>query len=119
MDINFLKTLEDKIDLRDDEREDFRNDMITKLGVVATDQGKILDNYCEIFHEDIYLKLKSNFVESQRKALEDMAKELDYYRSGEESDKTSTINKLLKNLREKYKYSEETALKLISFVYRS
>jgi serine protein kinase len=121
VDQNFLMEFEEKMGVTK-YAEDYRTDILNKVGAFSLDNPDKKIVYSEIFKETIYKKLRENFIESQKETIKKLMTYLEYYsldekKSSLEKEKKEFVDKVLNNLHDKYNYSKEVALYLIKENY--
>ncbi|PIP95200.1 MAG: hypothetical protein COW00_13695 [Bdellovibrio sp. CG12_big_fil_rev_8_21_14_0_65_39_13] len=127
VDSYFVKEFEINISLKED-ADKFRSHHLSKLGAYSLDNPGKPIVYTEVF-KDLVKNLKESFRLEQKKAIENVAKNVVFYEA-ELNDKSGTpktplskenraqLEKLFVNIQKKYGYSHNGALTLLKMIIK-
>ena len=118
----FIQEFENNIEIKEN-AENFRSHLLSKLGAYSLDHPGVELNYMKVFPE-LYERLKESFRNEQKKAIQNISKNLVFFETQLEKKDPSpsqTLNAknrqqieiILKNLKSKYHYSDKGALAII------
>ncbi|MBI2606770.1 MAG: serine protein kinase PrkA [Deltaproteobacteria bacterium] len=103
------------------EREAFRNNIISNIGAYALDNPSQPVEYSKVFPEFIR-KLENHYFEQQKSQMRKIGDAIQFFGT-ENEDRASEGNKLarktIRNMVEKYGYSEDCAPQTIQFLIKS
>ncbi|MCY4643258.1 MAG: hypothetical protein OXB88_01435 [Bacteriovoracales bacterium] len=123
-DLFFIKEFESNINLQED-TDKFRKHMISKIGAFSLDNPNQKIIYTHVFPE-ITKKLKESFHKKQKRKVQNIAKDLVYFiaeKSGDKAINAASLGKegrdeiviTINNLKKRFHYSEEGAIKLLQY----
>ena len=110
----FIQEFEKSIGLKDS-TDQFRSDILTKMGAYSLDNPGEAIVYTEIFHELAKL-LRESFRKDQRAIISKVNEGLVYYKNENSHEKGKIVETVITNLCEKYHYSKRGALELVQFL---
>lgn len=124
VDMYLIKEFENNIKLK--EKQDiFRSNLLSFLGAYSLDNPDKKIKYTEVF-PDIVKSLKESYREDQKKIIQKMGKNLVFYKNELAQDKKTNaaldeegrnqIITVLKNLKDKFEYTEQAAMELLTFL---
>lgn len=124
-DMYFIHEFENNLHLKENP-QDFRSHMISRVGAYYLDHPGVKMVYTEMFG-DIVKILQESFRSEQKKVIDKITKQLivilDESKHGPDAT-SSTLNdesrqifhRIMKNLKEKYRYSEQGALEMLHYL---
>lgn len=123
----FIKDFENNINLKENP-QNFRSHLISKLGAYYLDNPGTTIVYKTVF-PDVVNRLQESFRNEQKKAIGEISKQLVFFEAELNDNKLHNkemisedakkqIGTVLKNLTEKYGYSQNGALQLIKFIIK-
>ena len=122
----FIDSFEEKFNLKDENKMDFRMELVSKLGAYSLDNKNKKIIYCEVF-DDLYESLKKSFVKKQRSLLLKIIDNLSYYNARDITKKRSEhiknqefelIESFFENLQKKFRYDHKTGQVLLERIHK-
>ena len=110
----FITEFEKNIKFKDS-ADQFRSDILSKLGAYSLDNPGKEIIYVEVF-DDLAKMLKESFRTDQRHIIDQVSENLVFYFDDKSNKKNELVEKVISNLSEKYGYSQRGALELTQFL---
>lgn len=110
----FINEFEKNIKFKDS-ADQFRSDILSKLGAYSLDNPGKEIVYVEVF-DDLAKMLKESFRTDQRHIIDQVSENLVFYFDDKSNKKNELVEKVISNLSEKYGYSQRGALELTQFL---
>ena len=110
----FVTEFEKNIKFKDS-ADQFRSDILSKLGAYSLDNPGKEIVYVEVF-DDLAKMLKESFRKDQRHIIDQVSENLVFYFDEKSNKKNELVDKVISNLSEKYGYSQRGALELTQFL---